>query len=436
MKKNLKIERYGANGEGIAIDNGKVVFVPFALKGEVIDCEIVKANKKFSFAKITSIKNKSSFRATPVCPYYYLCGGCNLQHIEYNEQLNIKTQIVRNNLKKIANIDCNVKNTIKSDKQYFYRNHITFAVSKNGRLGFFKNNSHHVIEINKCYLVDEKINDCIDIFNSYFFDNQLKGYNYECRCGEIKQVDIKLVNNSLLITVVATVLELPNVNNLCVRLNCLNLKYSIYISLNKENNTLVFGEKLKYIAGERHLSFSEENIKSYISSYSFMQVNNFIKSLIYSKIKDLIDGDIVVDAYSGRGVLSAIISSKAQKVYAIEIVESACLDAENILKNNNIKNVECLCGDCSDILKTINDNVNCVILDPPRKGVSGDVLQSIINLYPQKIIYISCASNTLARDLKLLLKDEKYKILLVQPYDMFPNTPNIETLVVLERNNG
>ncbi len=435
MKKNIDIIRYGANGEGVGIDNGKVIFVPYTLKDENVECEIIKDNKSYSVAKVVNINKKSPSRTKPVCPFYFECGGCNLQHINYDEQLKIKSNIVKNNLNKISNIKCDVNDTIKSDKQFFYRNHITFAVSKNGKLGFFKNNSHDVVEIDKCYLVDENINKCIEIFNSYFFDNNLKGFDFVKNNGDIKQVDIKFVDNSFLITIVATVLELPNINNLCFRLNCLNKKYSIYLSLNKQNNTMIFGEKLKYIAGEKQLSFCEENIKSYISSYSFIQVNNYIKSKIYDKIKQFVKGDIVVDAYSGRGVLSAIISTNAKKVYAIEIEESSCLDAKNILNTNNINNVECICGDCADVLPTINEKVDCIILDPPRKGVKDKVLKSVIDFSAQKLIYLSCASNTLARDLKVLVNNGYYKIVLVQPYDMFPNTSNIETLVLLEKND-
>ena len=188
----LKIERYGINGEGIAIDeNGKIVFVPYAIKDEIVSCDIEKTNKDFSVAKLEKIIKKSDLRCEPACPYFYECGGCQLQHIQYDEQLKIKKQIVLNNIKKIAKLNVEVNDVIANPNQFFYRNHINFAVAHDGRLGFFKYNSHNVLEVKKCYIANKIINDCITILKSYFFDNNLKGYDYNLKIGQIKHVDIK-----------------------------------------------------------------------------------------------------------------------------------------------------------------------------------------------------------------------------------------------------
>lgn len=430
---NFEIERYGTNGEGIALRDGKIVFIPKALCGESVEADLIKENKNFCIAKLNCVNSESKNRIKPVCPYYLDCGGCDLLHANYTEQLEIKKQIVKNNLSKFAGYNGEIKDVFPSDKVYCYRNHITFAVSQKGALGFFKNSTHEVIPVKYCYLADDVINKCIDIFNTYFFDNHLFGYNYKTGKGKVKQVDIKFLNNQLLITIVATTNCLPNVEQLFVRLNLLKVKYGVYISVNCANNTLIYGN-LKHIYGIKTINSTENGVESFVSSFSFLQVNNYIKTQIYNEICDNVCGDVILDAYAGRGVLSAMLSKKAKKVYAIEIVEDACMDAQKMLAYNKIDNVEYICDDVEHAVTNLKEKIDSIILDPPRKGVSRNALESIVNLDSKKLVYLSCSSDTLGRDLKILMNN--YKVVLVQPYDMFPNTANIETLVVMEKVNG
>jgi 23S rRNA (uracil1939-C5)-methyltransferase len=251
----------------------------------------------------------------------------------------------------------------------------------------------------------------------------------------IKGFLLKYVNNNLLITIVGTINELPNLEHLCVRLNCLHVKYGICLSVNKKNNSVVTGGSLKYIYGLKQIENIEHDIKTYVSSFSFLQINDDIKEQIYNQISSLITGKVVLDAYSGRGVLSAIMSKKAKKVISIEISQDAVNDAIYMFATNGISNVDCLCGDFEVLVDEILEKVDTVVLDPPRKGIYQGALSKILELSPTKIIYLSCASNTLARDLKVLLQDNLYKVTLVQPYDMFPNCNDVETLVVLEKCN-
>ncbi len=426
----VKIDRYGSNGEGIALCDGKVVFVPYSLQGEEVELEITKDTKHFSVANLKDIAKASSKRIEPVCPWFKKCGGCQIMHASYDEQLVIKHQIVKNNLAKFAGYDGEINKVYPSHNINNYRNHMTFAVSKNGKLGFFIQGKHDVLEIKKCYLADENINKCIDIFNSYFFDNNISGYDYETKQGTVKQVDIKFQNNQLLITVVATQEDLPNLEHLAIRLNLLRLKYGVYVSLNNSANTMIYG-KLKHLMGIEYIATSECQISSLVSPFSFLQVNNEVKEQIYQDITKNISGGIVVDAYAGRGVLSALVSKTAHTVYAIEISESSVSDGLNLLSANDIKNVKYICGDVKESLDYIDEKIDCIILDPPRKGVDKIVLENIIQKQPQRIIYLSCSSDTLARDLKFLMYN--YSVTMVQPYDMFPNTSNIETLVIMEK---
>ena len=426
--KNIEIYRYGANGEGIGENNGKVIFVQYALKGENVDIDIQKDGKNFFVGKISKINKKSENRVSPSCPYFEKCGGCDIMHASLCEQKAIKQQIVENNLKKYANYTSKIENIISGEKQLYYRNHITFQVSENGRLGFFEKESHKFLEIKQCLLANQKINECITMINSYLFDNNLCGYNEKTKSGDVKQVDIKFVNNSLLLTFVCTNTELKNINNLCYRLNCLNVKYGIYISQNIKNST-IYG-RLLHQTGIKQIECVDQNIKSEISPFSFLQINDEIKDKIYSRILELVTGKTVFDAYCGRGVLSCLLSKKAKKVVGVEIVESAVFDAQNIAKHNNITNVEFICDDVKNAICTVG-TFDTIILDPPRKGCERQVLESIIKILPNEIVYLSCASNTLARDLTQLMPS--YDIIFIEPYDMFPQTRHIETLVYLKK---
>ena len=208
----------------------------------------------------------------------------------------------------------------------------------------------------------------------------------------------------------------------------MNIKYGIFLSVNKDNNSLIYGE-LKHLTGLKCIELFEGD---FISPFSFMQVNPYMQNLIYKDICDNIDGGNVIDAYSGRGVLSSYVAKKANFVYAIEIEKSSCKDAENLIKLNGINNVNIICDDCKNAIQKIDGCIDYVIIDPPRKGASQQVINCIMEKNPKKIFYLSCASNTLARDLTFITKN--YHIIKIQPYDMFPNTSNIETLAILEKN--
>lgn len=426
--KSIDIIRYGSNGEGVGIDNKKVVFVPYSLCGEKVCVDIIGDNTQLENGEIIEIEKKSDKRVNPICPYYKVCGGCDIMHASESEQKVIKQQIVTNNLKKYADYNGTIEEIIASDKQLYYRNHITFQVNDKGQLCFYEKESHNCLKISKCYLANDIINQCITIFNSYFFDNFLKGYDNKTKTGEIKNVDIKFVDSKLLITIVTTIKNLPNLDNLIVRLNCLKIKYGVFLSYNDKNST-IYGQ-LKHLTGIKEIEYIDNEIKSFISPFSFIQINENIKDKIYSKIFNIINGENVIDAYCGRGVLSCQVAKKVNNVIGIDIVESSISDAENLAIINKIKNVSFICGDVKDVLYNIV-SVDTIILDPPRKGCDKQVLECILKKLPKQIIYLSCASNTLARDLKIL--QQKYKIKFIQPYDMFPQTRHIETLVELEK---
>lgn len=433
----VDIERFGINGEGIGIipegDNaGKIIFVKNALPTETVNVEVIKDTKTFCMGQVSECLKMAKFRKTPKCRYFNDCGGCNLQHIDNEHQVKFKTENVKNTIKKIANIDVEINDYV-SDREFNYRNKMVFPIgSKDGKatLGMFKGESHEVIEIDECLLADKEINEILVIVREYLNEN-FKGYSFKEKKGVVKYIVIRVHEGNFLITVVATKkITLDNFYKvLCKRLK--NVGLSLIIS--DSDDEILSGDYYQ-IDGLKYLEFNEFSIKYKIDNRGFLQVNDKIKSKLYAKVLENINvNDVVLDGYSGAGLLSSIISKKCKKVIGVEINHSACESARKLIIDNGITNLEYFEGDIKKYIdKCVNDDVNVVVLDPPRSGCNIEILERIVNAKnAKKIIYISCNPATLARDLGVL--NIAFDIKHISLWDMFPQTKHVETLVVLER---
>jgi len=435
QKANLDILSLNNDGYGVGKIDNQVVFVPYSLPSEKIEATIINTKNRFAIGKIDKIVISSTNRVAPLCPYFGKCGGCSLQHLNYSKQLEFKTKLVKDMLKKFGNIETEVLPCISS-QQWRYRNKI--AIPANSVLGMFRKNSHDIIEIDDCIITQEWVGPLLRAFNKYIREKNIPLYNEQTKQGLIKHLVARSLNNQLLITVVITTNNLPNKDKLVEELTSNFSDFGLNININKLNNNVILSNSWKHIYGLKELKSNDFGISYTISNASFMQVNDEIKLAIYEKVLSLItEKETVVDAYSGAGLLSAIVSKKAKRCYGIEIIKEATENANYLAKQNNINNLININGDCgkelpSLVKRLLNENV-AVILDPPRKGCSKSVIESLSLSKPNKIIYISCSPDTLSRDLKLLLENNLYKIKFVQPYDMFPNTPHVETIVLLER---
>lgn len=447
IKKNdiltLDIIDMGVNGEGIAKHENVVIFVPFALVGEKVKAQIINTKSSFYVAKLVEVVSESPVRVTPPCPVFRKCGGCSLQHLKYEKQLEFKTNLVKNNLKRIGGIETAVLPCIASDVQYAYRNKIQMPVGANGGgfvIGMFANYSHRIVPTNVCLLQDSETNKIIQIVNEFMSENNISGYNEQTGKGVVRHIVARTLNNQILIVLVINGKNVKNIEKLIEKLNKNYENFGLYLNTNLKQTNVILGEEFKHVHGLNSLKNTEYGISYEILPQSFMQVNSFIKTKIYEKVFEIInqnDFDVVIDAYSGAGLLSAMMAKVAKQVIGIEIVQPAVECANLLAKHNNLTNMVNICGDCAvelpKVILKLENKKSCVVLDPPRKGCDKIVLESIKNSNPDFIIYISCNPATLARDLKILTENSQFSINFVQPYDMFPQTPHVETVVCLKK---
>jgi 23S rRNA (uracil1939-C5)-methyltransferase len=399
----VKIIRLNNEGLGVALVDKFVTFVYNALPGELVKIRITEVNENYAKAIVTSYIETSSDRVIPECPYYEKCGGCNLMHMNYESQISFKKDKVKSIFKKVSNIDIDIKDIVY-DKEYNYRNKVVLKV-KGNKIGLYREKTNDIISVDKCLIVDNKINDeliKLELFIHKYINNN------------INEIMIRSINNKIMFS-------LDTINKEVRDKFIDNFSHidSIYI-----NNKLVYGEEF--------LKEKINGLEFNISPKSFFQVNKNIMTKMYEKAISYIDGGTTLDLYSGTGTISMLASKSSKEVIGIEALQDAVKDANNNLELNNIKNVSFICDKVENKIDELkNKKIDNIILDPPRSGSDKKSLNSILEIEPKQIIYISCNPVTLARDYNTL--QEKYNIKEITLFDMFPNTYHIESLMVLER---
>ncbi len=393
----IKIESLDHNGRGIAKLNNKVVFVNNALPGEIVEIRIISEKKNYIEAEVIKYIEKSKDRIDSICPYYSECGGCDILHMNYKDQLKFKQEKIENIINKYLSTNIKINPIVKCDNEFNYRNKVTFHV--NNKIGFFKNKTNDIVKIENCPLVDKKINDSISHLNKLDLNNIDQ---ITCRIGMDKLMIIISSKKEIDIKPIQDIAD------------------SIYI-----NDELVYGEKNIYnTIGE---------YKYIISPNSFFQINNNTCKKLYDKIKEETkNSKNVLDLYCGTGSIGIYISEN-KNVLGIEINESAIENANTNKVINKLENISFICGDSGKKSTNLNFNPDTVIVDPPRSGLDNTTIKNIISMNPKKIIYVSCDPMTLVRDLKIL--SDNYNINEITPFDMFPQTKHVESLCVLEREN-
>ncbi len=466
MKKNEErvgiISAIGSNGEGVIKQEGTVVFVPFSLVGEKIKYRVLKVTSKCVYGKAIEIYSPAEMRERPLCHVFGKCGGCQLQHIRYVSQLKIKEENVTACFKKIAGLDVKVKSTVKGSDNIRYRNKLQLAVGDSAdgaKIGFYAENSHRIIAIDDCLINAEWTKDVIKAFKQYIEELNIKGYNELENSGELREITVKEVKGNLIITAVSVNESLRGVNRLLEILKAtIKQTFSLYININTKGTNVIYGDKFELVYGVGNYTGEMLGVKYNVGVQSFMQVNASVCAKLYSAVRSAVNADAkttVIDAYSGAGLMTALLAKNAEKAIGIEIVPEAVDCANQLAKVNKLDHkITNYLGNCEDILPSViqkekqSGNKTCLVLDPPRKGCDLKVINSIIDSDIDRIVYVSCKPSTLARDIGLLVgslevvdgeikRNEnytpRYNIELVKPFDMFSHTRHIETLVCLTR---
>ncbi len=436
--KTLDIIDIGNNCEGIAKDSGKVYFVPKTLVGENVSVKVIKEKSNFCNCKVADVKTKSADRVIPKCEYFDICGGCQLQHTSYANQLKIKKQTTQNTINKISKLNITLEDVVSSNQQLGYRNKMVFAINKDGKI-CMHDVEGNLFEVKHCHIATDNINKIITLAQKYIDDYKVQSFDKKATKTYLRYLVVRELDNKFLITFVISKDNIKPLIKFAEVLKNSNITFGLFANVNSKNGSLILTEKfihidgLKYITSE-YKTQSGKVIKYPISPASFMQVNNYVKDQIYSYVEDKLKGfKFVVDAYSGAGLLTAIISQNVEQVVGIEVVKQASKDADRLKQDNNINNMKNINADCVVGIDKVHYKGKCedfaIVLDPPRKGADQLVLEKVISARPGKIIYISCNPATLARDLVVLAKF--YEIESAKSFDMFANTCEIETVVTL-----
>lgn len=446
MKKNeeyiVNIIDYGMEGEGIAKINDFTIFIPNAMKDEKVKIIIVKVLSSYGFGKILEILEKSPYRVEEDCDTYKRCGGCNLRHINYDETLNIKEQMVQNLVNKTLENPIKVEKTIGMGNPYNYRNKVQYPVGMNKQneisVGVFAKRTHEIIPINSCLIQTEISQKIAFAIQKFIIQKHISAYNEETREGLFRHIVIKvgMRTHEVMCILVLNGKKLPYENELVEMLvKTYNVK-TIIKNINTKNTNVIMGNQNIVLHGDGYIYDILGDYTFKISPNSFYQVNPVQAELLYNKaieMAKLKKDEILFDLYCGIGTIGIFASPYVKKVYGIEIVEQAIQDAKENAKTNGIQNIEFLAGDVEKVFANLIGKKqifpDVIIVDPPRKGLDKNTINNFLAIEPKKIVYISCNPATLVRDLKML--EEKYHVEKMQPVDMFPFTSHCEVATSL-----
>jgi len=439
------IKDYSHQGEGIGRVNNFTVFVPGAIFGEKVKVKITEAKKNFARGQLEEIILASPHRTKPLCPVYHLCGGCHLQHLAYEKQLEMKKEIVENALNRIGSQNIKALPVLGMKNPWRYRNKGHFQVNQEKgrvRLGFYRAGSYDFVPAAECVLFSMQINRLVSYLEDQLSLQKVTVYNSKTGEGNLRNVLIRESRSTGEIMIVFFTKE----DNLGFDQNVLNdlvrtfpQVVSIYQNINRNPKAVLLGKDFRILKGEPDLEDAIGPFKFKISPQSFFQVNAVQAEILNEKVLEyanLSGEETVIDSYCGTATISIYVAKQAEKVYGIEVEKSAVRDAKINCELNGISNLKLFTGKAEERLykwRRSGEEIHLIIVDPPRRGCSLKVLKGIIKVKPSKIIYISCNPATLARDLKYLTKDDDYKLKKVLPIDMFPQTGHIECIASLER---
>ena len=461
MNKNdivtVEITDIGVSGEGIGHVDGYTLFIKDAVIGDVVEAKVMKAKKNYGYARLMKVITPSEYRVEPKCAFARRCGGCQIQEMSYDRQLVFKDQKIRGNLERIGGftkdqIDTVMQPVVGMEHPFGYRNkaQFPFGTDKEGNpiTGFYAGRTHDIIANTDCALGVEQNKEILEIILQYMRENKIKSYNEKTGKGLIRHALIRygFKTKEIMVCLVINGKKLPKAERLIEKLIQIEGMTSITISPNTRRDNVIMGDSYEILWGQGYITDYIGNVKYQISPLSFYQVNPVQTEKLYGlalEYADLKGDETVWDLYCGIGTISLFLAQKAKQVYGVEIVPQAIDDAKENAKINAIDNAEFFVGKSEEVLPEYyaeyerehngeTAHADVIVVDPPRKGCDETLLETIVKMQPEKVVYVSCDSATLARDLKYLCANG-YEITVCRGVDQFPQSVHVETVVLLSR---
>lgn len=461
MNKNdivtVEITDIGVSGEGIGHVDGYTLFIKDAVIGDVVEAKVMKAKKNYGYARLMKVITPSEYRVEPKCAFARRCGGCQIQEMSYDRQLVFKDQKIRGNLERIGGftkdqIDTVMQPVVGMEHPFGYRNkaQFPFGTDKEGNpiTGFYAGRTHDIIANTDCALGVEQNKEILEIILQYMRENKIKSYDEKTGKGLIRHALIRygFKTKEIMVCLVVNGKKLPKVERLIEKLIQIEGMTSITISPNTRRDNVIMGDSYEILWGQGYITDYIGNVKYQISPLSFYQVNPVQTEKLYGlalEYADLKGDETVWDLYCGIGTISLFLAQKAKQVYGVEIVPQAIDDAKENAKINAIDNAEFFVGKAEEVLPEYyaeyerehngeTAHADVIVVDPPRKGCDETLLETIVKMQPEKVVYVSCDSATLARDLKYLCANG-YEIRMCRGVDQFPQSVHVETVVLLSQ---
>ena len=461
MQKNqtviTEITDIGVNGEGIGKVDGYTLFIKDAVIGDQVEVKVTKTRKNYGYARLMKILSPSPDRVNARCAFARQCGGCQIQEMSYEKQLEFKARKVRGNLERIGGfppelLDRVMEPAVGMDQPFGYRNkaQFPFGTDKEGRpvTGFYAGRTHSIIANTDCALGVPVNREILKIILTYMEENHVPSYDEKTGTGVIRHALIRFgfTTKEIMVCLVINSRKLPYEEHLVEKLRAIEGMTSISVSPNMEQTNVIMGSTFRVLWGKEYITDYIGSVKYQISPLSFYQVNPVQTEKLYSlalEYADLQGGESVWDLYCGIGTISLFLAQKAGQVYGVEIVPQAIIDARKNAQINGIENAEFFVGKAEEVLPDYYDRykkehggerarADVIVVDPPRKGCDEALLETVVKMAPERVVYVSCDSATLARDMKYLCGNG-YEVRKVRAVDMFPMTVHVETVVLMSK---
>lgn len=468
----LTISDIGTDGEGIGKVDGYTLFVKDAVIGDTITARVIKLKKNYGYGRLMEVIEPSKDRVEPVCHVARQCGGCQIQQMSYDAQLDFKRKLVEGNLRRIGGFsDIDVLPVIGMDEPYNYRNKAQYPVGRdkdgNVVIGFYAGRTHYIIDNQDCAIGARENVKILTAIRDYINENKVSVYDENTGKGAVRHILIRkgFHTGQVMVCIVVNGESLPHEDKLVAKLTGLEFYNetdektnsvkgletadsvkgqavpnisSVMININRENTNVILGDRCRTLWGKDYIEDSINGITFQISPLSFYQVNPVQTEKLYGKALEfagLTGNEVVWDMYCGIGTISLIMATRAKKVYGVEIVPAAIENAKNNARINGLHNAEFYVGKSEEIAPKLAEQgavPDVIVVDPPRKGCDEALLDTIVKMQPERVVYVSCDSATLARDLKYLAA-RGYEVKTVQPVDQFCHTVHVETVCLLSR---